>query len=529
MRLLQNPTSDRVPDPGAGMPASGLPALEPVPDAGPVAQAVATARAAMAAARSHDLTDQPVEDLAGLVRALSALEAEASALMGDVLGEAERRQVADSEAATGTDAWAAALTGQSREVLAGGARIAELLRVEVPPRPRGLRGRCDHHPPGPRHRRRRRAGTPRDHSRAARRRRGGPGQQGHRHRHPVGAPDERQTAAPGSAADARHRRPRPGRPPRSDHARARIPAREARDLPGAARQRRRHLHREVHHPRAARLPATHRHRDPLRTPTPQQDPHQPRRRERLRVRRVRPHRTRPRPLRVGDPRQRPVRAHRAPAHRRLERRQRPDPAGHDDRRGPHPRPHPGREDSTRSTGPTGTAPTRPAPPSSTPAPAPPPATCDAWRARPASSPPSSHRTGPSPSPSTWAGRRRLHSHHQRKALALVHDTCAIGTCERPFAWSEIHHLIPWAHHGDTDLETPSHSAPGTTTAPTTPAGTSPTTPTAAGSCAHASDAGAEPPTRSRPRPPTIGPCPPPCPRAPESPCWCPARRCCSRR
>ncbi len=48
--------------------------------------------------------------------------------------------------------------------------------------------------------------------------------------------------------------------------------------------------------------------------------------------------------------------------------------------------------------------------------------------------------------------RRLHSHHQRKALSLVHDTCAIGTCERPFAWSEIHHLIPWSHHGDTDLD-----------------------------------------------------------------------------
>ena len=48
--------------------------------------------------------------------------------------------------------------------------------------------------------------------------------------------------------------------------------------------------------------------------------------------------------------------------------------------------------------------------------------------------------------------RRLHSHHQRKALSLVHDTCAIGTCERPFAWSEIHHLIPWGRGGDTDLE-----------------------------------------------------------------------------
>ncbi|MEP7740387.1 hypothetical protein ABKW28_22305, partial [Nocardioides sp. 31GB23] len=126
MRLLQNPTSDRVPDPGAGVPASSFPAAE----AGPVAQAVATARAAMAAAREGDLKHQPVDDLAALVQALSGLEAEACALLGDVLGEAERRQVADAEAATGTDAWAAALTGQSREVLAGGARIAELLRTK---------------------------------------------------------------------------------------------------------------------------------------------------------------------------------------------------------------------------------------------------------------------------------------------------------------------------------------------------------------------------------------------------------------
>ncbi|MDN4163661.1 HNH endonuclease signature motif containing protein [Nocardioides sp. SOB72] len=28
----------------------------------------------------------------------------------------------------------------------------------------------------------------------------------------------------------------------------------------------------------------------------------------------------------------------------------------------------------------------------------------------------------------------------------------MGTCERPFAWSEIHHLIPWARGGDTDLD-----------------------------------------------------------------------------
>ncbi len=47
--------------------------------------------------------------------------------------------------------------------------------------------------------------------------------------------------------------------------------------------------------------------------------------------------------------------------------------------------------------------------------------------------------------------RRLHSAAQRKALALTHDSCAIGTCDRPFAWTEIHHLHPWSQGGRTDL------------------------------------------------------------------------------
>ena len=47
--------------------------------------------------------------------------------------------------------------------------------------------------------------------------------------------------------------------------------------------------------------------------------------------------------------------------------------------------------------------------------------------------------------------RRLHSAAQRKALALIHDSCAIGTCDRPFAWTEIHHLHPWSEGGRTDL------------------------------------------------------------------------------
>ena len=47
--------------------------------------------------------------------------------------------------------------------------------------------------------------------------------------------------------------------------------------------------------------------------------------------------------------------------------------------------------------------------------------------------------------------RRLHSGTQRKALALLHDSCAIGTCDRPFAWTEIHHPHPWSAGGTTDL------------------------------------------------------------------------------
>jgi hypothetical protein len=47
---------------------------------------------------------------------------------------------------------------------------------------------------------------------------------------------------------------------------------------------------------------------------------------------------------------------------------------------------------------------------------------------------------------------RLHSRAQRRAYALVYDTCAIAGCERPFAWCEIHHLHPWHRGGLTDLD-----------------------------------------------------------------------------
>ncbi|GAB3773280.1 hypothetical protein FB382_000159 [Nocardioides ginsengisegetis] len=46
---------------------------------------------------------------------------------------------------------------------------------------------------------------------------------------------------------------------------------------------------------------------------------------------------------------------------------------------------------------------------------------------------------------------RLHSYHQRVGLSLIHDSCAITGCERPFAWTEIHHPDPWSEGGPTDL------------------------------------------------------------------------------
>ena len=48
--------------------------------------------------------------------------------------------------------------------------------------------------------------------------------------------------------------------------------------------------------------------------------------------------------------------------------------------------------------------------------------------------------------------RRLHSKAQRYALSLLYDTCAAEGCERPFAWTEIHHPEPWSEGGATDLD-----------------------------------------------------------------------------
>ncbi len=46
---------------------------------------------------------------------------------------------------------------------------------------------------------------------------------------------------------------------------------------------------------------------------------------------------------------------------------------------------------------------------------------------------------------------RFFSETQRVALATRYDECAADGCDRPYAWSELHHEDPWARGGATDL------------------------------------------------------------------------------
>ncbi len=94
-----------------------------------VAGWVEVARGSVTAAGAVDVS--AIED-AQLGLALSevvALESQVGALRCGLLAEAERRRVAEETADTGTDAWAAKLTGTTRAVMAGGIWLANLLRT----------------------------------------------------------------------------------------------------------------------------------------------------------------------------------------------------------------------------------------------------------------------------------------------------------------------------------------------------------------------------------------------------------------
>jgi hypothetical protein len=52
----------------------------------------------------------------------------------------------------------------------------------------------------------------------------------------------------------------------------------------------------------------------------------------------------------------------------------------------------------------------------------------------------------------YGQRRRLASKGQRLALAARDGGCCYPGCDRPAAWCEVHHVVPWLLDGRTDLD-----------------------------------------------------------------------------
>jgi len=47
--------------------------------------------------------------------------------------------------------------------------------------------------------------------------------------------------------------------------------------------------------------------------------------------------------------------------------------------------------------------------------------------------------------------KRFFTEAQRVALATTYDQCAAEHCDRPYAWTDLHHEDPWSKGGSTDL------------------------------------------------------------------------------
>jgi Domain of unknown function (DUF222) len=94
---------------------------------------LAAARVAVDGAAGVPIGSLSSPELPEALSDLSILEARISALKHDVLAEAEERELARKAGATGTDAWAAKLTGTTRGVMSGGILLARLLREKYHP------------------------------------------------------------------------------------------------------------------------------------------------------------------------------------------------------------------------------------------------------------------------------------------------------------------------------------------------------------------------------------------------------------
>ncbi|NDL56041.1 HNH endonuclease signature motif containing protein [Phytoactinopolyspora mesophila] len=61
-------------------------------------------------------------------------------------------------------------------------------------------------------------------------------------------------------------------------------------------------------------------------------------------------------------------------------------------------------------------------------------------------------TGPDSQPLDVGRSQRTATPAQRKALRLRDRGCIFPGCDRPPEWTEVHHLIPWAQGGHTDID-----------------------------------------------------------------------------
>lgn len=94
-------------------------ALAPLPEFPPLVAAVLDARAALQAARHAGPASVGGRDLEQALVELTELESQVTSLRLQLAAEADERGLAGAAAATGTDAWLAKLTGETREVIAG--------------------------------------------------------------------------------------------------------------------------------------------------------------------------------------------------------------------------------------------------------------------------------------------------------------------------------------------------------------------------------------------------------------------------
>ncbi|MGI8646554.1 MAG: hypothetical protein ACR2JD_09585, partial [Nocardioides sp.] len=88
---------------------------------------VAAARGAVAGAHRVPLGSVGDAELGDILVEVAALQSQVAALKLQVLAEADARRLAERTADTGTDAWAAKLTGTTAGVMRGGLWLARLL------------------------------------------------------------------------------------------------------------------------------------------------------------------------------------------------------------------------------------------------------------------------------------------------------------------------------------------------------------------------------------------------------------------